>query len=796
MMRTDCSWRRAVAAQLGAVVVAACLVLATAVPARAFWTAASGVGDSGAAAATAVNRGATPSASAIGPAVTVTWAPSTLANGQAVTGYVVKRYDAVTQVAQAILSACTGTVAATTCIESSVPSGAWVYTVTPRIAINWVGQESLASSTVTVESTAPVNAITLSSITGGAFKNASTVHYRGTTAGSFRLTNAVIDAGSGPASSATAALTGTTTGWTHTPSTVSAPTGGPYVSDPFSWAAATTGSPGEVVTGRDVAGNADTTSLTMVHDGTAPGTGTITYTGGYTTSTSVTVGFTTGSDGAGSGIGTRLLQRASAVLTTGTCGTFGSFANVSGGTNPASPHMDAVTSNTCYAYQYVVADQVGNSTTAVSPNVVMVLPPYKNTVLGTAGLLGYWRLGDKAFALDTFTGTAGAVLSARPGEIGATWTKWANDVPTAVLTSEGRLRRNGTGGVAYLASGLPASADYQVSVDVHVKSLLTDDYAGVVGRVNTGDTVGQGTRYMARYNATAGSWELFKIVGGVGTQLATAVPQTLVVGQSYRLALDMKASTIRLLVDGVPRLSATDAAIAGPGRGGVRVGAGTIGIPPTDVTGLHLDNFRITSTPPLADAKGTNDGAYSNDPTLGVVGAIAGDSDTAAQFDGVSDYATVTRQVADVLSVEFWFKSTAGIGTGSTWSQGAGMVDAAVAGTANDFGVALRSDGRVVAGVGNPDTSIVSTLGGYNNGAWHHVVFTRAKASGQLRLYVDGVAAGTATGNLLSLTGAANLSFGRIQSGSNYFAGSLDEVGVYTTVLSDASVAAHNAAGR
>lgn len=119
-----------------------------------------------------------------------------------------------------------------------------------------------------------------------------------------------------------------------------------------------------------------------------------------------------------------------------------------------------------------------------------------------------------------------------------------------------------------------------------------------------------------------------------------------------------------------------------------------------------------------------------------------------------------------------------------------------MSGPANDFGVALRSDGRVVAGVGAPDVPIVSSTGGYNNGGWHHVAFTRTSGSGLLQLYVDGVAAGTATASTLSLNSSPTLSFGRLATGVNPFAGSLDEVAVYTTVLTGPSVAAHYAAGR
>jgi len=81
-------------------------------------------------------------------------------------------------------------------------------------------------------------------------------------------------------------------------------------------------------------------------------------------------------------------------------------------------------------------------------------------------------------------------------------------------------------------------------------------------------------------------------------------------------------------------------------------------------------------------------------------------------------------------------------------------------------------------------------------GAWHHVVSTRTMTTGALQLYVDGVSAGSATGSKASLTSPANISFGRIQTGNNYFAGSLDEIAVYNTALSPAAVTAHYNASR
>src|SRR2546425_9198140 len=83
--------------------------------------------------------------------------------------------------------------------------------------------------------------------------------YRGSgggSGGSFQLTNAVSDAGSGPASSSFPALGGTTGGWTHSTPAISFPSGGPYVSNnALSWTEGSSSAPTQAVQGADSAGN-------------------------------------------------------------------------------------------------------------------------------------------------------------------------------------------------------------------------------------------------------------------------------------------------------------------------------------------------------------------------------------------------------------------------------------------------------------------------------------------------------------------------------------------------------------
>jgi len=445
-------------------------------------------------------------------------------------------------------------------------------------------------------------------VSGGSHLSGRTLYYRGVDAGSTTLKMTVTDTGSGPASATTGALGGTTTGWTHTPSTVTMPSGGPYVSNPFSWAAGTTGTATSVVSATDVAGNSSAqVSVSLVNDSTPPTGATLTYpaswdsaTGAYN-ATSITLGLGSVTD-AGSGITTanRSLQQRTATLTGNTCGTFGAWSQV------ATISTRDVTRNdlgydTCYDYRYVVTDNVGNTVTVASPGVIKNRS-YANTVQSTSGLVDYYRLGD--------------------------------------------------------ASGSTTAVDAKTAAD---------------------------------------------------------------------------------------------------------------------------------------------NGTWGGGPTLGVAGAIRADSDTAATFDGVDDYATIPRTVSTDISIEFWFKSSGGIGYSGNWYDGAGLVDGEVGGITYDFGTSLNAGGAVCAGTGNSDDnyhydSTICSGGGFGDNAWHHVVFTRSSA-GSLILYVDGVVRATGTGTSYPLTAASTLRIGSIHTEYNYFTGSIDEVALYNAVLPPATVTNHYQTG-
>ncbi len=246
-------------------------------------------------------------------------------------------------------------------------------------------QPTATSTTFAVDRTAPANALTLVSTSpaGSSFKSGYTIYYRGTgggSGGSFKLRNIVSDGGSGPASSSTAALGGTATGWSHTPSTVSSPAGGPYDSNTFTWSEGASSTPTEVVTGADAAGNTTAAAaLTFTNDSAAPTGGALTVngvaaSGAGSTSSSATGSFTIGTrtdyTDAGSGLATSTLTRQTATLTSsngiaaGTCGSFGTATTITG--SPAQ----TLTGPSCYQFTLTGTDNVGN-TAAVSTTVAV-----------------------------------------------------------------------------------------------------------------------------------------------------------------------------------------------------------------------------------------------------------------------------------------------------------------------------------------------------------------------------------------------------------------------------------------
>jgi hypothetical protein len=58
-------------------------------------------------------------------------------------------------------------------------------------------------------------------------------------------------------------------------------------------------------------------------------------------------------------------------------------------------------------------------------------------------------------------------------------------------------------------------------------------------------------------------------------------------------------------------------------------------------------------------------------------------------------------------------------------------------------------------------------------------------------IYVDGVSVGSVTANVNLLSAATNFNIARSTGAVNYFNGTLDEISIYNTALSGATVLSH-----
>ncbi len=210
-------------------------------------------------------------------------------------------------------------------------------------------------------------------------------------------------------------------------------------------------------------------------------------------------------------------------------------------------------------------------------------------------------------------------------------------------------------------------------------------------------------------------------------------------------------------------------------------------------------NEAAVPTPPTAVNLGSldsaADGTYINGAFGGQAGAIAGDPDTAAGFDGADDKVDIPFNAGlngKVFTVECWAKVVGGSGHRSPLSARdstpeRGYIFYATPGDTWEFWTGDASPWNVVAGpplIHDTYAHLVGTFDGTNK-----------------LFYVNGELVGAVarlTPPLYSPNEARPLRIGAgaTESGGNYFFnGDVDEVAVYATVLSADRVYAHYKAG-
>ncbi len=349
-------------------------------------------------------------------------------------------------------------------------------------AVTLIADTISAPHCAAAASPTPTNGV-LSAVTGTDSQSisGSTVFYNPAQSGSFNVDSSAGSPYAGIAEMVFPAIAGFSGG-----GAVTSPFSGTTFRNTYAWSAnGANPTPGaQPISATDNGGLTSTNSaaFTPIKDGTGPSGGSVDAsglggTGGrYSTSTTLSIGFAPGTDsGAGLAASGAQLLRASASLTSdgvtnGSCGTFGLYTQV-GANDPTTPKSDTVPADrTCYRYEYVVADKVGNQTVYISPEVkVDATPPpapalsfsaLTNAYWSGAGTTLYYRptANSGGFQLtatsaDTTAGTTGfgfpvfpSGWSANSGGTGIRNYSWSPANPTAPSGTQSVTTANNAGG--------------------------------------------------------------------------------------------------------------------------------------------------------------------------------------------------------------------------------------------------------------------------------------------------------------------------------------------------------------
>jgi Concanavalin A-like lectin/glucanases superfamily/Bacterial Ig-like domain/Calcineurin-like phosphoesterase len=192
-------------------------------------------------------------------------------------------------------------------------------------------------------------------------------------------------------------------------------------------------------------------------------------------------------------------------------------------------------------------------------------------------------------------------------------------------------------------------------------------------------------------------------------------------------------------------------------------------------------------------------GAYLNGVVKGVAGALSGESNTAARFDGSNDRVNMGDPGSGALdvgtsdfTVEAWLKTTTPADDTYAGKKPSGNSGAwwhlAVTDDAGHVGQ-LRATIKVPSG-----TRTVYSTGRVDDGAWHHTVVRFDRDVG-IDFFVDGAPSGSTAGATAgSITSAVDFLLGRA-GGLPHFAGDIDEVAFYRSLLPAARIATHYQTG-
>ncbi len=214
--------------------------------------------------------------------------------------------------------------------------------------------------------------------------------------------------------------------------------------------------------------------------------------------------------------------------------------------------------------------------------------------------------------------------------------------------------------------------------------------------------------------------------------------------------------------------------------GTVGFSGGTVSItPPAGYTGpltfeyTLRDHWGLQASAQVSVTVRDNNRPVAGDPALAVLGSAR-----AIALDG-NDFLERSLDVSETaFGMSLWFKTTAS--SGGLFSVGGGGHDRHV----------YLTGGALRARLWNNEV-ITTTRNDFNDGHWHHLVYTYGGGIGGQRLIVDGEIIAQGTKAASDFTSQTHIRIGYSEDSSpNYFTGALDEVSIWRRALNTADVSA------
>ncbi|QJE96547.1 LamG-like jellyroll fold domain-containing protein [Luteolibacter luteus] len=205
---------------------------------------------------------------------------------------------------------------------------------------------------------------------------------------------------------------------------------------------------------------------------------------------------------------------------------------------------------------------------------------------------------------------------------------------------------------------------------------------------------------------------------------------------------------------------------------------------------------------PLDEGSGTSANDQSPHETHGTLLGmeatdwIPGKYGSALSFDGSGELVSMQNVVTGDFTISFWMRTTQEFQVTNAPPSGRAIVTADAPGPSNDFMIAgTQANGinRISfqtghAGGATPN-SIIHGTSAVNTGQWVHVAVTRVQASGEMKLYVNGVLEASGIGSTSTLNANQVLAFGGNPAGAaTSYQGDLDQFRIHGRALSAVEV--------